>query len=81
MPRRRDAVGATLTEHHAGANPLQPVDHQKGLKRAFFDISIDGISKGRILMELYDDTVPKTVNNCVEINFKRPSIWDLSWSV
>ena len=63
MPRRRDAVGATLTEHHAGANPLQPVDHQKGLKRAFFDVSIGGIRKGRILMELFDDTVPKTVNN------------------
>ncbi len=58
-----DGVGATLTEHHAGANPLQPVDHQKGLKRAFFDISIGGIRKGRILMELYDDTVPKTVSN------------------
>ena len=46
-----------------GASPLAPVDHQKGLKRAFFDISIDGIGKGRILMELFDDTVPKTVNN------------------
>merc|ERR1719217_948665 len=50
-----------------GANPLAPVDHQKGLKRAFFDISIGGISKGRILMELYDDTVPKTVNNFLAI--------------
>ena len=46
-----------------GASPLAPVDHQKGLKRAFFDISIDGVGKGRILMELFDDTVPKTVNN------------------
>ena len=53
----------TTRTFHAGANPLQPVDHQKGLKRAFFDISIDGIGKGRILMELFDDTVPKTVNN------------------
>ena len=50
-----------------GANPLAPVDHQKGLKRAFFDISIGGSSKGRILMELYDDTVPKTVNNFLAI--------------
>ena len=58
-----------------GASPLAPVDHQKGLKRAFFDISIDGIGKGRILMELFDDTVPK--KHCVEINFKRPSIWGL----
>ena len=31
--------------------------------KVFFDISIDGIGKGRILMELFDDTVPKTVNN------------------
>ena len=53
----------TTRTFHAGANPLQPVDHQKGLKRAFFDISIGGVSKGRILMELFDDTVPKTVNN------------------
>ncbi len=50
-----------------GANPLQPVDHQKGLKRAFFDISIGNEPKGRILMELYDDTVPKTVNNFLAI--------------
>ena len=50
-----------------GANPLAPVDHQKGLKRAFFDVSIGGIGKGRILMELYDDTVPKTVNNFLAI--------------
>ena len=50
-----------------GANPLAPVDHQKGLKRAFFDVSIGGMSKGRILMELYDDTVPKTVNNFLAI--------------
>ena len=63
MPRRRDAVVMTTRTFHAGANPLQPVDHQKGLKRAFFDISIDGVRKGRILMELFDDTVPKTVNN------------------
>jgi len=50
-----------------GANPLAPVDHQKGLKRAFFDVSIGGVSRGRILMELYDDTVPKTVNNFLAI--------------
>jgi len=50
-----------------GANPLAPVDHQKGLKRAFFDVSIGNEPKGRILMELYDDTVPKTVNNFLAI--------------
>ena len=77
----RHAVGATLTDPHAGANPLQPVDHQKGLKRAFFDISIDGIGKGRILMELFDDTVPKTVNNlCGNQSSSCASIRGLSWS-
>jgi cyclophilin family peptidyl-prolyl cis-trans isomerase len=31
--------------------------------RVYFDISIDGKPSGRITMELYDDVVPKTVEN------------------
>ncbi|CAN1278417.1 Peptidyl-prolyl cis-trans isomerase CYP40 [Linum perenne] len=31
--------------------------------RCFFDISIDGELEGRILIELYDDIVPKTAEN------------------
>jgi cyclophilin family peptidyl-prolyl cis-trans isomerase len=31
--------------------------------RVFFDISIDGVPSGRITMELFNETVPETVEN------------------
>src|SRR6476646_1697732 len=31
--------------------------------RVYFDVSIDGKPSGRIVMELYDDIVPKTAEN------------------
>lgn len=31
--------------------------------RVFFDVSIDGKPSGRIVLELYDDVVPKTAEN------------------
>ena len=52
---------------HHGAAPVAPIRHQQGLKRAYFDVSVGGEEKGRIEFELYDDTVPKTVNNFLAI--------------
>jgi len=53
----------------------QAIIHKSGLKRAFFDITIGGASAGRVVFELFDDTVPKTANNflslCVGDNAKK----------
>ena len=40
-----------------------PVVHAANLKRAFFEITIDDQRVGTVTFELFDDTVPKTVNN------------------
>ena len=32
-------------------------------KRCFFDISINEVEAGRVVIELYDDIVPKTAEN------------------
>ena len=32
-------------------------------KRCFFDISINEVEAGRVIIELYDDIVPKTSEN------------------
>mmetsp|Transcript_62238 Transcript_62238/g.134891 ORF Transcript_62238/g.134891 Transcript_62238/m.134891 type:complete len:89 (+) Transcript_62238:140-406(+) len=31
--------------------------------KVFFDIGIDGVNKGRVVFELYNDIVPKTAEN------------------
>lgn len=50
------ASAATSTSKVAAkTNPLRP--------RVFFDISFDGTSQGRIVFELFGDTVPKTAEN------------------
>ncbi|GMT34393.1 hypothetical protein PFISCL1PPCAC_25690, partial [Pristionchus fissidentatus] len=36
-------------------------------RRTFFDISIDGRDVGRITFELFDDIVPKTANNIIQL--------------
>lgn len=33
------------------------------LKKVFFDISIGGVAKGRMIFDLYDDVAPKTAEN------------------
>merc|ERR1711953_381462 len=45
--------------------PSLPFISEKVAKRtiAYFDVTIDGISAGRILMELFDETAPRTVEN------------------
>jgi len=45
--------------------PSLPFISDKVAKRsiAYFDVTIDGISAGRILMELFDETAPRTVEN------------------
>ena len=48
----------------AGIDHRRPVeDMNMARPRVFFDISIDGQPSGRIVLELYDDVVPKTAEN------------------
>ena len=37
------------------------------LRRVFFDVTIDGQSGGRIVMELFDEVVPRTARNFYSI--------------
>ncbi|KAJ1448811.1 cyclophilin-like domain-containing protein [Pelagophyceae sp. CCMP2097] len=44
--------------------PLKPAAvHSGALLRTFFDVSIGGIAQGRVVFELFSDTVPKTAEN------------------
>lgn len=39
----------------------------KDRRRCFFDITIDGESAGRIIMELFDEVAPKTCENFIKL--------------
>merc|ERR1712240_71852 len=45
------------------ANIVSPRLHSKMVVQVFFDMSIGGNNAGRIVMDLYDDVVPKTAEN------------------
>jgi peptidylprolyl isomerase len=38
-------------------------DIEKVVSKVFFDIEIDGVAAGRVVMGLFDETVPKTAEN------------------
>merc|ERR1719174_1512860 len=63
MVSARMALSAAVV---AAACALAVVEAAKGPKvthKVFFDIEIDGVASGRIVMDLYGKTVPKTVEN------------------
>jgi len=53
----------TDTANEAIAEAYNDIVLPKQRSRVFFDISINGMAQGRIIMELFDDIVPKTVKN------------------
>lgn len=57
-PQRGDPVAADYKPFHA-VNPKNP--------QVFFDITIDGKAAGRIEMELFADTCPKTAENFLQL--------------
>ena len=44
------------------------VSHNQANRRVFFDISINGVSAGRIVFKLYNDITPKTAQNFLELS-------------
>merc|ERR1711936_275490 len=46
---------------------LAAVSGQGNRPRAYFDIAIDGQPSGRIVMELFNDVVPRTATNFLEL--------------
>ncbi len=57
-PQRGTPVADDYKPHHA-VNPKNP--------QVFFDITIDGQAAGRIEMELFADTCPKTAENFLQL--------------
>lgn len=57
---RRERVDVDVVDPAA---PPRPPSHSGRLTRCFLDVCIGGMDAGRIVLELFDDTVPKTCEN------------------
>ena len=58
---KRQSFGSTLT--WPSWPSLPSLNDLKNRPIVFFDIEIDGVPSGRILLELFDKTAPNTVEN------------------
>lgn len=61
MLSRREFVAATAAVLAAGSTVAQAADSK--LPRVFLEVSADGKSLGKIVIELRSDVVPKTAEN------------------
>lgn len=61
MLSRREFVAATAAALAAGSTVAQAADSK--LPRVFLEVSADGKSLGKIVIELRSDVVPKTAEN------------------
>lgn len=62
-PSEREEDDWSEDEEDRGPPALAPYAHSGELPRVFFDLSVGGEAKGRVVFELFKDTVPLTVEN------------------
>ena len=59
----RQGAGLPFSLPSLPSLPFISANSVKDRPIAYFDVSIDGVPAGRILMELFEETAPKTVKN------------------